>query len=71
VSAAQALQDLQHGKGRCISTGLPRLDVALSGVSTVSRDASDGATTTSAGGVERGVVTEIWGPPGAGKTALG
>jgi RecA/RadA recombinase len=65
VSAAQALQDLKSSPTRCISTGLHLLDAVLQnrGLST------DGEPLH--GGVSRGKVTEIWGPPGVGKTALG
>lgn len=60
-SASQALQDLQASGPACISTGVSLLNALLSG------DVSNNAET---GGFERGKVTEIWGPKGAGKTAL-
>ncbi|KAK2040342.1 P-loop containing nucleoside triphosphate hydrolase protein [Colletotrichum somersetense] len=65
VSAAEALEDLDGGVGRHISTGIARLDETL--VSSFSRFDSGSAR----GGFQRGQVSEIWGPPGSGKTALG
>ncbi|KAK2021973.1 P-loop containing nucleoside triphosphate hydrolase protein [Colletotrichum zoysiae] len=65
VSAAEALEDLDGGVGRHISTGIARLDETL--VSSFSRFDSGPAR----GGFQRGQVSEIWGPPGSGKTALG
>ncbi|KAK4160747.1 P-loop containing nucleoside triphosphate hydrolase protein [Cladorrhinum sp. PSN259] len=76
VSAADALEELEeHGGGgdgdgdgvkreRYISTGLPGLDAIL-----VGGRADDGAGKR--GGIEKGTVCEVWGPPGAGKTGLG
>ncbi|KAK4130195.1 P-loop containing nucleoside triphosphate hydrolase protein [Trichocladium antarcticum] len=61
VSAAKALQDLQGNEGNCISTGLPSLDASL----------RSGLDESSHGGIQQGHVTEVWGPPGAGKTAFG
>ena len=68
VSAAQALQDLKSAPSRCISTGLELLDRVLQrrelGVSDSDEEAFHG-------GISRGKVTEVYGPPGVGKTALG
>jgi hypothetical protein len=67
VSAAQALIDLNTSGTRCISTGLRDLDALL-------QNRDPGAVfegNTFFGGVSRGKVTEIWGPPGVGKTVLG
>ena len=61
VSAAQALQDLESDDSSGISTGLPALDQSLG--------AALGGP--GHGGIQKGHVTEIWGPPGAGKTAFG
>ncbi|CZS92154.1 related to DNA repair protein rhp55 [Rhynchosporium agropyri] len=66
VSAAQALQDLKTSPTRCISTGLSHLDCALQNREVVSLEEE-----AVYGGVSRGKVTEIYGPPGVGKTALG
>lgn len=44
-----------------ISTSLENLDIVLSTVGTI----------TNSGGIARGVVTEIYGPPGCGKTHVG
>ncbi|KAJ4149578.1 hypothetical protein NW754_001017 [Fusarium falciforme] len=66
VSASQALDELGSDASNHVSTGLEDLDHALAG--TVSVDSQD---STPKGGVHRGQVTEIWGPPGTGKTALG
>ncbi|KAF5236155.1 hypothetical protein FANTH_11403 [Fusarium anthophilum] len=65
VSASQALDELDNGASTHVSTGVEDLDRSL-----VANIASDSPDTTK-GGVQRGQVTEIWGPPGAGKTALG
>lgn len=51
---------------RCISSGLEELDAALQGREIGVREEGRGG-----GGVSRGKVTEVWGPPGVGKTALG
>ncbi|KAK0943658.1 hypothetical protein LTR29_004831 [Friedmanniomyces endolithicus] len=59
VSASEALQDLQTAGLETISTTLPGLDSVLSGTIGVV-----------AGGLERGKTSELWGPKGAGKTAL-
>ncbi|SPN98594.1 related to DNA repair protein rhp55 [Cephalotrichum gorgonifer] len=70
VSAAQALDDLNDDLSRCVSTGLRELDRALAAVPESPRENSkDGGE--GAAGVCRGQVTEIWGPPGVGKTAMG
>jgi RecA/RadA recombinase len=65
VSAAQALQDLKSSPTRCISTGLRLLDAVVQNREVL----ADGEPLH--GGVSRGKVTEIWGPPGIGKTAFG
>ncbi|RHZ50802.1 uncharacterized protein CDV56_106339 [Aspergillus thermomutatus] len=51
-----------------ISTGLPRLDEAISQVS--SDEPSQSSSEARLGGIPCGHVTEVFGPPGAGKTAL-
>ncbi|KAL2356398.1 P-loop containing nucleoside triphosphate hydrolase protein [Cryomyces antarcticus] len=66
VSATQALQDLKSTAPRAISTGLSQLDHLLSRQDVALTD-GEGA---GGGGLERGKVTELWGPPGVGKTAL-
>ncbi|PTB60812.1 hypothetical protein M431DRAFT_537882 [Trichoderma harzianum CBS 226.95] len=66
VPASQAWEDLKAGPATHISTGLEALDRALLGI-----DSADSQDAASLGGVKRGQVTEIWGPPGCGKTALG
>ncbi|KAF4865739.1 hypothetical protein CGCSCA1_v013821 [Colletotrichum siamense] len=66
VSAAQVLEDLDDDLSRHVSTGLKRLDEALS-----SDDTVDTSGSKRSGGILRGQVTEVWGPPGTGKTALG
>lgn len=60
INGAQALQD-ELRRARGISTGLPGLDQQLG------LPRSLAATT----GVRRGHVTEIFGPPGCGKTTMG
>ncbi|KAL1861277.1 hypothetical protein Daus18300_008952 [Diaporthe australafricana] len=66
VSAAQALEDLDANVSRFVSTNLPDLDKALAGGA-----ASSPEEEVSTGGIQKGHLTEIWGPPGVGKTAFG
>ncbi|KAL7922290.1 P-loop containing nucleoside triphosphate hydrolase protein [Trichoderma austrokoningii] len=66
VPASQALEGLKADPAAHISTGLAALDRALLGLS--SEDSQDAVVH---GGVKRGQVTEIWGSPGCGKTAMG
>jgi len=65
VSASQALSQLKARGPRAISTGLPQLDALLVGCA----NNHNGANMS--GGLIRGKVTEIYGPPGAGKTTFG
>ncbi|KAF4587377.1 hypothetical protein GQ602_004070 [Ophiocordyceps camponoti-floridani] len=60
VAASQALDELQD---QPLPTGLDRLDRALT-------TSNDPEIFRGRGGFRRGQVTEIWGPPGSGKTAL-
>ncbi|KAI0994760.1 hypothetical protein K3495_g13422 [Podosphaera aphanis] len=62
VSAAQALEDLKCSPGRCISTGVHALDAYLQNKELSEEDIY--------GGISRGQVTDIHGPPGVGKTAF-
>ncbi|KAK8167683.1 P-loop containing nucleoside triphosphate hydrolase protein [Phyllosticta citrichinensis] len=67
VSASQAFNALKNKVPRSLSTGLTHLDALLSPRSLgVQHNAS-----SQTGGLPRGQVTEIYGPPGAGKTAFG
>ncbi|KAJ4134859.1 hypothetical protein NW768_004468 [Fusarium equiseti] len=66
ISASQALDDLGSDASTHVSTGIEGLDRSLLG--SVAVESQDAATE---GGVQRGQVTEVWGPPGTGKTALG
>lgn len=63
VTASAALDELENAASPHISTGLADLDAALATASP--------AYGAAAAGVKRGQVTEVWGPPGTGKTALG
>ncbi|KNG52069.1 p-loop containing nucleoside triphosphate hydrolase protein [Stemphylium lycopersici] len=63
VSASQALQNFASRGARTVSTGITQLDKVLSTPSLPGHDTS--------GGYTRGKVTEVFGPSGAGKTALG
>ncbi|KAF9694160.1 hypothetical protein EKO04_007804 [Ascochyta lentis] len=62
VSASQALQSLDARGARTVPTGLRQLDRLLAPPSLPGRDM--------AGGYARGKVTEVYGPPGVGKTSL-
>ncbi|CAM1511529.1 Fc.00g090420.m01.CDS01 [Cosmosporella sp. VM-42] len=66
VSASQALDELRDDPSSHVPTGLEDLDQVL--LNSISID-SQGSTRR--GGVKRGQLTEIWGPPGTGKTAIG
>ncbi|KAI9687393.1 MAG: hypothetical protein M1820_010475 [Bogoriella megaspora] len=65
VSASQALKNINVLRSRSISTGLPQLDQLLQG----QKHGSDNVKTSN-GGLIRGQVTEISGPPGVGKTCI-
>jgi RecA/RadA recombinase len=67
VTAADALDDLDGNPSKFVSTGHAELDTLLRDLS--SNSPTDGDARN--GGIPRGQVTEIWGPPGSGKTALG
>lgn len=66
VSAAQALEDLNEEASSHLSTSLADLDLALAGGVAELLGGQEAR-----GGIQRGQVTEFWGPPGAGKTAFG
>ncbi|KAB8292439.1 hypothetical protein EYC80_008162 [Monilinia laxa] len=68
VSAAQALQELESSLTRWISTGLKNLDLALQNEDSLQLSTS---VDENYGGISRGRITEVYGPPGVGKTALG
>jgi len=67
ISAADALAKLKNSATRCISTGLRDLDAVLQNRTVESVTADEAFR----GGISRGRVTEIYGPPGVGKTTLG
>ncbi|CAI4214829.1 unnamed protein product [Parascedosporium putredinis] len=85
VSAAQALDDLNDDPSQFVSTGLGSLDRALTATPESLRDQQQDGSGDRAenhvgngsgppgapSGLCRGQVTEIWGPPGVGKTAMG
>lgn len=63
MDASQALEELENGEADYyIPTGVAGLDAALVGI---------GHVAGTSGGIKRGQITEIWGPPGSGKTAFG
>ncbi|KAI1204911.1 P-loop containing nucleoside triphosphate hydrolase protein [Annulohypoxylon truncatum] len=66
VSAAQALEDLGTDPQRFISTNLTYLDQNLNDVIV-----DNSSALPRPGGLQKGQVVEIWGPPGSGKTAFG
>ncbi|KAK0714894.1 P-loop containing nucleoside triphosphate hydrolase protein [Lasiosphaeris hirsuta] len=61
VSAAQALEEFQGSSSNFIPTGLGALDASL----------GSSLPGQGEGGIQKGHVTEIWGPPGSGKTTFG
>ncbi|KAI9714637.1 MAG: hypothetical protein M1812_006302 [Candelaria pacifica] len=65
ISASQALQSINSSKTRTISTGLKTIDDLLQGRYTGTQAKRNGR-----GGLSRGHVTEIYGPPGVGKTSF-
>ncbi|KAI4124987.1 MAG: hypothetical protein LQ347_005524 [Umbilicaria vellea] len=65
VSASQALQNLTSSRSKAISTGLKRLDALLQG-----REPTLSSQDYLPGGLSRSQVTEIYGPPGVGKTVF-
>lgn len=67
VSASAALDELASDAGVHIPTGLAELDKALAVNSPLQQVVGNDPP----GGITRGQVTELWGPPGAGKTAFG
>ncbi|CEJ84868.1 hypothetical protein VHEMI03600 [[Torrubiella] hemipterigena] len=63
IDASQALEQLEDEKSQPISTGITKLDKILLDTAPFNP--------ASLGGIQRGQVTEVWGPPGSGRTALG
>ncbi|KAH0536144.1 hypothetical protein FGG08_006966 [Glutinoglossum americanum] len=66
VSASQALRNSSCSASKPLPTGLDRLDSILQDATGL----QDGRG-SQAGGLSRGQVTEIYGPPGVGKSTLG
>lgn len=66
VSAAQALQELQSPLLKSVCTNLPGLDGILQ-----DKKPPPGNDGVGIGGVARGHITEVYGPPGVGKTTFG
>ncbi|KAI0482192.1 P-loop containing nucleoside triphosphate hydrolase protein [Xylariaceae sp. FL0804] len=69
VSAAQALDHLRTDPGRFVASGLDALDEALAQAAAAAEN-HDEASSPCPAGVEKGQLVEVWGPPGAGKTAF-
>ncbi|CAF9907977.1 MAG: hypothetical protein GOMPHAMPRED_006038 [Gomphillus americanus] len=67
ISASQALHNLDQSSGKWVTTGLSRLDLALKRSSVVTLPSQSNVS----GGFPKGHITEIYGPPAAGKTAIG
>ncbi|KAG6287459.1 hypothetical protein E4U46_004080 [Claviceps purpurea] len=65
VQASQVLNSLQDSETLYISTGLDKLDQAL-----IPKSVQEAGNSSNQGGVKRGQVTEIWGPPGTGRTSI-
>ena len=68
ISASQVLQKIKENLPRAIPTGLPLLDNILLGRPLGGQDVG---AKRARGGLTRGKVAEIYGPPGVGKTAFG
>lgn len=66
ISASQALLKLKQNPPQPISTRLQRLDRILLG-----QHLSQNGANEARGGLPRGKITEIYGPPGVGKTTFG
>ena len=72
VSAAKALEEFDGAKKlQFIPTGLGALDTALSADEGLGLGLGEPRGGGGDGGIQKGQVTEIWGPPGVGKTAFG
>ncbi|KAI9663038.1 MAG: hypothetical protein M1821_008086 [Bathelium mastoideum] len=65
ISASQALETFKAQRPHAISTGLPQLDDLLQGQHGQWQESDQ-----MVGGLARGRVTEVHGPPGVGKTTL-
>ncbi|MCJ1277836.1 hypothetical protein MMC21_005650 [Puttea exsequens] len=65
VSASEALQRSGSASNKPLSTGIDSLDAALQ-----NRDVEFSTQHSSPGGLRRGEVAEVYGPPGVGKTAF-
>jgi hypothetical protein len=65
ISVSQALQKLNTPGAKWVSTGLPLLDKNLKGSSL-----NFATQEPNIGGFVKGQITEIYGPPASGKTAL-
>ncbi|KZZ99557.1 Circadian clock protein KaiC/DNA repair protein RadA [Moelleriella libera RCEF 2490] len=65
VQASQVFRELQDDSNSFIPTGIESLDDALA-----SESLSQLRDLGHSGGIKKGQVTELWGPPGTGKTAV-
>ncbi|MCJ1397256.1 hypothetical protein MMC11_000448 [Xylographa trunciseda] len=65
VSASEALRTLSTSHSLVVSTGLPQLDHILQG-----KDFQSPSQEPFSGGLARGQITEVYGPPGVGKTTF-
>ena len=65
LSASEALQRLTSGSSKSISTGLSRVDALLQ-----NREIRSSSQDNLNGGLARGHVTEVYGPPGVGKSTF-
>ena len=64
VSASAALEELESDRNAYISCGLEGVDKVITG------NTANDESSSFRGAVRRGQVTELWGPPGTGKTAF-
>lgn len=65
MSASEALRTLSSQQNVLISTGLLHLDAILAG-----RDYQISGHDSAKGGLSKGQITEVYGPPGVGKTTF-
>ncbi|RMZ79236.1 hypothetical protein DV737_g3497, partial [Chaetothyriales sp. CBS 132003] len=69
INGEASIRENEIRRGRGISTGLAGLDAVLAPTGSSNRNRSSSLSSSS--GIRQGRVTEIYGPPGVGKTTFG